>query len=215
MRDLDLAQRLIEAAVSATARPVTLKMRLGWDETSQNAAELALRAQNCGVQAVTVHGRTRQQFYSGKADWNAVRQVREAVTIPVIVNGDVTDAASAREALALSGADAVMVGRGIYGRPWLAAALDQALAGGGQMHEPDREARLSLVLAHFRDSLSFYGDRLGVKIFRKHLGWYVEKAPWPNTPEARRQAKSRLCRLDDPAAVEQGLAQLWLGDEAA
>ncbi len=209
MRDLDLAERLIAAAVGATSRPVTLKMRLGWDDDSRNAPELAQRAQACGVAAITVHGRTRQQFYRGDADWAAVRAVKQEVNIPVVVNGDVTDAASARAALAASGADAVMIGRGVYGRPWLAASIDEALSGREEMREPDRHARLELVLDHFRQSLSFYGDRLGLKIFRKHLGWYVERAPWPVQAAERREAKSALCRLDQPAQVEAGLAALW------
>ncbi|MBE7219066.1 MAG: tRNA-dihydrouridine synthase family protein, partial [Caulobacteraceae bacterium] len=122
MRDLDHAERLVAAAAEATSRPVTVKMRLGWDDASRNAPELARRAQAAGAQALTVHGRTRAQGYGGVADWAAVRAVKAAVDVPVVVNGDVVDAASAREALALSGADAVMLGRGVYGRPWLAAA---------------------------------------------------------------------------------------------
>ncbi len=221
MRDLDQAERLIAAATGATTRPVTVKMRLGWDDASRNAPELAARAERVGVKAVTIHGRTRQQFYKGVADWTAVAAVKAAVSIPVIVNGDVTCAASAREALETSGADAVMLGRGIQGRPWLAPAIEAALAGGRPEAEPDLEARLGIVLDHFRDSLSFYGagrrdsDTLGLKMFRKHLGWYVEQAPWPADTGARREAKARLCRLDRAADVEAGLTALWSEERRA
>jgi nifR3 family TIM-barrel protein len=215
MRDLDLAEALIAATVEATTRPVTLKMRLGWDDASKNAPELAARAEALGVKAITVHGRTRQQFYGGKADWRAVAAVKAAVKVPVIVNGDVVDAAAARDALAHSGADGVMIGRGAYGKPWIARAIETALSGGETMGEPGPGDRLAIVLEHFADSLRFYGDRLGVKIFRKHLGWYVENAPAPATAELRRAAKARLCRISEPREVERELAALWRGDALA
>jgi tRNA-dihydrouridine synthase B len=210
MRDLDQAERLIAAAVAATTRPVTLKMRLGWDDASRNAPELAARAQAVGVKAITVHGRTRQQFYKGVADWDAIAEVKAATSLPVIVNGDIIDLASAREALQRSGADALMLGRGVYGRPWLAAQLERGLADEAAAAEPGREERLAIVLDHYRDTLGFYGERIGAKMFRKHLGWYVEQAPWPACAQARRDAKARLCRLDAPAEVEAGLTELWL-----
>ncbi|HVV64999.1 MAG TPA: tRNA dihydrouridine synthase DusB [Rhizomicrobium sp.] len=214
MRDLDLAERLIAAAVGATSRPVTLKMRLGWDDENRNAPELARRAERIGVKAITVHGRTRMQFYAGAADWRAVAEVRAETRLPLVVNGDVTDAATARAALAASGADAVMIGRGAYGRPWIAGAIDRALDGAA-CAEPDPEERLSIALDHFRESLRFYGDAHGVRVFRKHLGWYVEAAPWPRAAAARRAAKSSLCRLSAPREVEAGLVALWRGEPVA
>ena len=209
MRTPDLACRLMEAAVRATARPVTVKMRLGWDDASRNAPELARRAEDIGVRAGTGHGRTRQQFYTGAADWGAVGEVKTAVAIPVIVNGDIVTAEHARRALTESGADALMLGRGVYGRPWLAAHLERALADGTVLQEPDREERLAIVIEHLRASVAFYGLPLGLKMFRKHLGWYVEQAPWPADPLERRAAKARLCRLETPEAVEEALAELW------
>jgi tRNA-dihydrouridine synthase B len=210
MRDLDAAERLIDAAVSAAGDvPVTLKMRLGWDTGKVNAPDLAVRAEAAGVQAVTVHGRTRCQFYKGQADWAAIRAVKDAVAIPVVANGDVVDLASARQALALSGADALMIGRGAYGRPWIARDLDAALNGAPVGAEPQVDRRLAIALDHFRDSLAFYGEPLGLKMFRKHLGWYVEAAPWPADPAARRLAKSQVCRLEKPSDVEDALVSLW------
>ena len=213
MRDLDHAMRLIDAAVSATSRPVTLKMRLGWDDATRNAAELAARAEQSGVKAITVHGRTRQQFYKGASNWRAVAEVKAATRLPVIVNGDVVDTASAREALSQSGADAVMIGRGAYGKPWIAQAVERALLTGEPMREPDCSERLQIVLDHFRDTLRFYGDAHGVKIFRKHLGWYVEGADRPASAQARREARAQLCRLENPADVEAALIALWSTDD--
>ena len=208
MRDLDGAERLISAAVEVTSRPVTVKMRLGWDDANRNAPELAMRAERAGAKAITVHGRTRQQFYNGVVDWRAVALVKSATRLPVIVNGDVTDAVTARAALAQSGADAIMIGRGAYGRPWIAAAIDKALRSGGDIVEPDLAVRLHIAIDHLRNTLCFYGDALGLRVFRKHLGWYVEHAPWGNA-QSRRAAKSTLCRLSSPGEVESALTSLW------
>jgi nifR3 family TIM-barrel protein len=210
MRDLDLAERLIAAAINATSRPVTLKMRLGWDCASMNAPELAARAERAGVKAITVHGRTRQQFYKGQADWRAVAAVKAAVTVPVIVNGDIVDAGTASLALAQSGADAVMIGRACCGRPWVASAIDRALQTQLPLLEPGPMERLPIALEHFEDSLRFYGVALGLRVFRKHLGWYLESSAWMSEL-ARRAARSHLCMLETPQEVIDGLKAYWAG----
>jgi nifR3 family TIM-barrel protein len=209
MREPDLAEALVAAAVGAVDVPVTVKMRLGWDDDSRNAADIARRAVDAGAQAITVHGRTRCQFYKGVADWSAVAAVKAAVSVPVLVNGDIIDGDTARLALEQSGADGVMIGRGVYGRPWIAQAIEAALDGEG-FREPDAEERLAIAVTHFRRSLNFYGQPLGLKMFRKHLASYIDAAPWPESVEARRAARSMLCRLEEPAAIEDGLAALWL-----
>jgi len=174
MRDLDHALTLIEATVGATSVPVTLKMRLGWDEKSMNAPELARRAEAAGIRMVTVHGRTRCQFYEGRADWTAIARVREAITIPLIANGDLTDPAEADRMLAASGADGIMVGRGAYGQPWLPGAV-AARAAGAPFAAPSGTALAALVTEHYEAMLAHYGEALGIRCARKHLAWYSER----------------------------------------
>ncbi len=200
MRDLDQAERIITAALSATSRRVTVKMRLGWDDT-HTAAELAQRVERLGVAALTVHGRTRQQFYKGEADWRAVASVVQAVDIPVIVNGDIVNLASAQRALEESGAAGIMIGRGIYGRPWFAADLDRALNDNMPLRQMTGTETAAILVEHMQSSLSFYGVNLGLRMFKKHLGAYVEAAGYSDDATLRRQDKGRICRLNDPEQI--------------
>ena len=176
MRDLDHALGLIEAVVGAVDLPVTLKCRLGWDTGCLNAPALAQRAEAAGVRMITVHGRTRQQFYKGNADWRAIAAVREAVTIPVIANGDIVDTRSARTAMSQSGATGVMVGRGAQGAPWRLAEIAAGLFGSVAPEVPTGHALSDVVSEHYESMLGFYGKELGLRIARKHLGWYADEA---------------------------------------
>ena len=204
MRDPDHALQLIEATVAGAGPvPVTLKMRLGWDHDRLNAPEIARRAVDAGVQAITVHGRTRCQFYSGAADWAAVRAVREAVDVPLTVNGDIVDTGSAREALTQSGADMVMIGRGAYGRPWRVRDIDARLRGGPAPAEPDAQAIVALVHTHYEDMLGHYGTQIGVRAARKHLGWYLDALLGAGraTPDAAFAARRKAIMTHDDAAA--------------
>jgi len=172
----DHALRLIEAVVGAVDVPVTLKTRLGWDDNQLNAAEVARRAEQAGVQMVTIHGRTRCQFYKGRADWQAIAAIKAAVSIPVIANGDIVDADSARQALAQSRSDGVMVGRGAQGQPWLLAGIAHEIFGTPAPVIPQEQALSDMVIGHYQAMLGFYGADLGKRVARKHLGWYMDQA---------------------------------------
>jgi len=175
LRDLDHALTLIEAVVAAVDIPVTLKTRLGWDDDLLNAPELAKRAENAGIQRIVIHGRTRCQFYKGHADWKAIGAVKDAVDIPVIANGDIISTQTAEQALAASGADGVMIGRGAQGKPWILRDVIDGLAGRPTQPAPKGGALIDMVSKHYEDMLSFYGVALGGKVARKHLGWYMDQ----------------------------------------
>lgn len=201
MRDLDHAMTLVEATIVAVKVPVTLKMRLGWDENSINAPELAKRAEDAGIAMVTVHGRTRCQFYQGKADWGAIKAVREAVKIPLVANGDVASKDDACEILQRSGADAIMVGRASYGQPWLAGGIV-----GSDAAPKSASDILAYIISHYDDMLNHYGSNTGIRHARKHLGWYLDRHLGNSLTAS---ARTKIMTLNDAAEVIKELKTIF------
>jgi nifR3 family TIM-barrel protein len=211
MRDLDHALTLIEATISAVKVPVTLKMRLGWDDRTLNAPELARRAEAAGVQMISVHGRTRCQFYKGDADWGAVRAVRQAIRIPLVVNGDITSFENAVSALEMSGADAVMIGRGAQGQPWLPGQIGRRLESGVVESPPSLAEQLNYIRALYDEVCSHYGLRIGLRHARKHLGWALEIAARCSRAPALtlKTWRGKILTSDDPHRVHRSLAEAF------
>ncbi len=211
MRDLDNALTLIDAAVGAARVPVTLKMRLGWDAGSINAPELASRAEASGVQMITVHGRTRCQFYGGKADWSAIRAVKEAISIPLIANGDGISVTDARAMLEQSRADAVMIGRGAYGRPWWPGVIANQLDAGSGIEEPSLHTEMNIVVDHYQQMLENYGSDLGNRTARKHIGWTIARLEERRflSPQNAAFWRQRILTSRDNVHVSHSIAQLY------
>ncbi len=207
MREPDHALSLIDAVVAAVDVPVTLKMRLGWDDQQLNAPQIARRAEQAGVRMITVHGRTRCQFYKGRADWAAIRKIVDAVNLPVIANGDIVDAVTARTALRASGAAGVMVGRGAVGKPWLLAEIAAALSGRNCDPRPRGQAFGELILSHARAHLEFYGQRTGVRAMRKHLDGYFSQVP------GSADLRAEVIRESDTARLFDGISRLGQLDQ--